>query len=341
MRMNEISGERAAVGTDVVCPGLSLDTLPPGRATSVPTGKKSKEQHMGQQDIQGEAVVVSVAAPVAPARDAMTFPIATNDTPRNVVASLAGATGATRLTHKSLSVVLPAYNEEAIIGKTIERVMMTLEPWLADFEIVVVNDGSYDETQAVITAIAARDARVRLINHESNQGYGAALVSGFAAASKELTFFMDSDGQFEIGDLATFFPLIERYDAVLGYRIDRQDTWIRKLNAWAWKMLITCMFGIRVRDIDCAFKLFHSSFFHENILETRGAMINVEMLYKLKRDGYRYEQVGVHHLPRTSGSATGAKLSVILRAFRELFTYARKWHREERQKNMVKLTEEI
>lgn len=282
--------------------------------TKVTPGKS--EEHMSQQDVQV-----------------------------NSVASLVGATSQlkenTLLTQKSLSVVLPAYNEEEIIGTTIERVIATLEPWLVDFELVVVNDGSYDETQAVIASIAGRDARVRFINHERNQGYGAALVSGFAAVSKDLTFFMDSDGQFEIGDLAAFFPLIERYDAVLGYRIDRQDTWIRKLNAWAWKMLITCMFGINVRDIDCAFKLFHSAFFHENLLETRGAMINVEMLYKLKRAGYRYEQLGVHHLPRTSGRATGAKLSVILRAFRELFTYASKWHNEERQKNMVKLTEEM
>ena len=259
--------------------------------------------------------------------------------PQSVAGRVAPTTDATRpttngtapLTQRSLSVILPAYNEEAIIGATLKHVITTLEKLLEDFEVVVINDGSHDHTQAVVESIMEQDTRVRLINHEGNQGYGAALVSGFAAANKELTFFMDSDGQFNIGDLAAFFPLIERYDAVLGYRIDRQDTWIRKLNAWAWKSLVTCLFGIHVRDLDCAFKLFHSSFFQKNMLETRGAMINVEMLYKLKRAGYRYEQLGVHHLPRTSGRATGAKLSVILRAFRELFTYARKWHREERQ----------
>jgi glycosyltransferase involved in cell wall biosynthesis len=235
------------------------------------------------------------------------------------------------LTQKSLSVVLPAYNEEEIIATTINQVLSTLSPWLADFEVIVVNDGSRDGTQAIVETLAVIDTRVRIINHEQNQGYGAALVSGFATASKDLTFFMDSDGQFDIADLATFFPLIEHFDAVLGYRLHRQDTWIRKLNAACWKLLITLMFGISVRDIDCAFKLFHTSFFRHNTLETRGAMINVEMLYKLKRDRCTSTQVGVHHLPRTSGKATGAKLSVILRAFRELLTYAQKWHAEERQ----------
>jgi glycosyltransferase involved in cell wall biosynthesis len=167
-----------------------------------------------------------------------------------------------------------------------------------------------------------------------NQGYGAALVSGFEAIAedKNLAFFMDSDGQFDIRDLERFFPLIEEYDAVLGYRIDRQDTRVRKLNAWGWKMLVRFVFGLHVRDVDCAFKLYRAQFFHEHRLETRGAMINTEILYKFARAGYTYTQRGVHHLPRKGGRATGAKLSVIARAFREMFIFARKWRREEREK---------
>ena len=142
---------------------------------------------------------------------------------------------------------------------------------------------------------------------------------------------MDSDGQFDIHDLARFLLLIEEYDAVLGYRVNRQDTWMRKVNAWGWKQLVGLVFGIHVRDVDCAFKLYPTRFFRENILETRGAMINAEILYKFSRAGNSYTQVGVRHLPRHGGKATGAKLSVILRAFRELFVYAIKWHREEKQ----------
>ncbi|MBE3559806.1 MAG: glycosyltransferase family 2 protein [Ktedonobacteraceae bacterium] len=231
----------------------------------------------------------------------------------------------------SLSVVMPAYNEEVAIAETVCAARKVVAGWTEDFEIIVVNDGSRDRTREIVEEIAATDPRIRLINHEENQGYGAALVSGFEAISKDLVFFMDSDGQFDIHELESFFPLIEKYDAVLGYRINRQDTWIRKLNAWGWKMLVWAVLKLRVRDVDCAFKLYRSGFFYEHRLETRGAMINAELLYKFKRAGYTYTQVGVHHLPRRGGCATGARLSVIVRAFRELFYFARKWHREERE----------
>ncbi len=225
----------------------------------------------------------------------------------------------------SLSIVLPAHNEEAAIAETLHQVLAAVSTWTEDFEVIVVNDGSTDRTRSIVEQMAASDPHIRLINHPVNQGYGAALVSGFEACSKDLVFFMDSDGQFDIRDLERFFPYIGKYDAVLGYRIHRQDTWMRKLNAWGWKMLVRLVFGLRVRDIDCAFKLYPGQFFREHRLETRGAMINTEILYKFTRAGYTYTQVGVRHLPRHGGRASGAKLSVIARAFREMFTYAWKW----------------
>ena len=231
----------------------------------------------------------------------------------------------------SLSVVMPAHNEEVAIVGTMRSVIDAVSLWTENFEIIVVNDGSKDQTRTLLEEIAAAEPRVRVINHEVNKGYGAALVSGFEAAGKDLVFFMDSDGQFDICDLERFFPLIGQYDAVLGYRIDRQDTQLRKLNALGWKWLVQSMFKLRVRDIDCAFKLYKAEFFQHNQLETRGAMINTEMLYKFTREGYTYTEVGVQHLPRHGGRATGAKLSVIARAFRELFFYAQKWHHEEQQ----------
>lgn len=231
----------------------------------------------------------------------------------------------------SLSVVLPAHNEQEAIETTVREVIEALSTWKLDFEIIVVDDGSRDNTGAILDTMSATYPCLRVIHHPVNQGYGAALVSGFEAASKDLTFFMDSDGQFDIHDLARFLPLIEEYDAVLGYRVNRQDTWMRKLNAWGWEKLVGLVFGVHVRDVDCAFKLYPTSFFREHKLETRGAMINTEILYKFIRANNTYTQVGVHHLPRHGGRATGAKLSVILRAFRELIVYAFKWHREEKQ----------
>jgi glycosyltransferase involved in cell wall biosynthesis len=234
-------------------------------------------------------------------------------------------TGELLLLQKSLSVVLPAHNEEENIARTLSDVLQVLGAWVRDFEVIVVDDGSTDRTGAIVSAIASSDSRVRLITHPINQGYGAALVSGFSAVSKELAFFMDSDGQFDIRDIRQFFPLVDEYDAILGYRIDRQDTWMRKLNAWGWKMLIGLFLGVHVKDVDCAFKLYRTEFLQLHSFETRGAMINAEMLYKLKRDGFTFKQVGVHHLPRLAGKATGANPKVILRAFSELFLYSLKW----------------
>ncbi len=233
------------------------------------------------------------------------------------------------ITPRSLSVILPAYNEEALIANTITTVMSTLTTWMRDFEVIVVNDGSKDHTGEIVARLAAYDRRIHLINHPVNKGYGAALVTGFESVTKDLVFFMDSNGQFDIRDLARFFPLIEEYSAVLGYRIDRQDTWMRKLNAWGWKQLVGFIFGVHVRDIDCAFKLFRAEFFRMHRLETRGAMINTEIVYKLSRASYAYTEVGVQHLPRKAGKATGAKVSVILRALHEMFTFAEKWRQEE------------
>ncbi|HEV7236856.1 MAG TPA: glycosyltransferase family 2 protein [Ktedonobacteraceae bacterium] len=232
----------------------------------------------------------------------------------------------------SLSLVLPAYNEEQMIAQTISTVLTVVPTWTQDFEVIVVNDGSTDATATLLEELRERDQHVRLVTHTVNQGYGAALVSGFAAATKEYTFFMDADGQFDIRDLQAFFPYIDSYDAVIGYRIDRQDSWMRKLNAWGWKLLIGWVFGIHVRDVDCAFKLLHTDFLHQHPLETRGAMINAELLYTLRQAGRTCKELGVHHLPRQAGSATGANLRVILRAFRELFISAHKWHQEEREK---------
>ena len=229
----------------------------------------------------------------------------------------------------SLSVILPAHNEEQVIADTVSSVCATLAGWTQDFEVIVVNDGSIDNTGAILTGLAELEPRLRIITHPVNQGYGAALVSGFESVSKDLAFFMDSDGQFEIQDLADFFPYLAEYDAVLGYRIQRQDTWLRKLNAWGWKQVVRLVLGVRVRDLDCAFKLYRAEFLQRHHFETRGAMINAEMVYKFIHDGYTFKEVGVHHLPRKAGQATGANLKVVLRAFRELLIYARKWRREE------------
>lgn len=259
---------------------------------------------------------IAVADPFAPART-VTYP------PRE--ARIAALSAEVLATTKSLSIVLPAYNEEALIASTVRAVVETLSRWGLEFEVVVVNDGSRDRTGEIVEALATSDSRIRPITHAANRGYGATLVTGFASARNEWVFFMDSDGQFDINDLAAFLPLMERYDTVWGYRSERKDTRMRRLNAWGWKRLVRLFLGVSVRDVDCAFKLFRAEFFRTRHLETRGAMINAEMLYKLHCDGSSIAEVSVRHIERKAGRATGAKPAVIARAFKELIRCTWRW----------------
>lgn len=226
------------------------------------------------------------------------------------------------LARHSISVVLPAYNEEGAILTTLVETTTALRAWGAEYEVIVVDDGSADRTGSRVAAYAGADPRVRLVRHPRNRGYGAALASGFAAATHELTFFMDSDGQFSIADLARLLPAIERYDAVLGYRIARQDAWLRLVNAWGWKVAVALALGVRVRDLDCAFKLFRTAWLHVYPPTTASALVNAQLVDSLNRSGATYREVGVRHLSRRSGRATGASPRVILRALRDLARYA-------------------
>ena len=223
-----------------------------------------------------------------------------------------------RLMNHGLSVVLPAWNEETVIARTIQSVVETLSQVVPDYEVIVVDDGSQDQTGAIADALAAANPRIRVVHNRPNRGYGGALISGFNAVSKELTFFMDADGQFDIRDLPQLLERIDEADAVLGYRARRQDTPLRLLNAWGWNVLMRLLFRLQVHDIDCAFKLFPTQLVRRVDVQAQGAMVNTEMLVKLKRLGYKWIEIPVNHYPREGGKATGANLGVIFRAFREL-----------------------
>lgn len=218
-----------------------------------------------------------------------------------------------------LSIVLPAFNEEANIMTAIERARSVAQKIAGEFEIVVVDDGSSDRTAAIVSTAAEQDPRVRLVSHADNRGYGEALRSGFESAKLDLVFFTDADNQFDMEELANFMPLIERVDVVAGYRIARQDPLMRRFFAKGWNILVRSLFYVPVRDIDCAFKLFRREVFDRIDLESIGAMVNTELMVKLARSGASVVEIGVTHLPRTAGRPSGADPRVIARAFRELW----------------------
>lgn len=228
----------------------------------------------------------------------------------------------------SISAFFPAYNEEANIGALALKTAAVLKHMAGAWEVIAVNDGSRDRTAQVMQTLHKKHRNIRLVDHVVNQGYGAAVKSGFKAARYEWIFLTDGDGQFDVEEMADFLPLLEDHDLVVGYRIKRADPLQRKLNAWAWGMLVKTIFGLRgVRDIDCAFKFVRKDVFKKFSLETTGAMISTELLVKSQKNGFRIIEKGVHHYPRRAGQQTGAKLSVIARAFKELFFYAWKWAR--------------
>jgi len=224
----------------------------------------------------------------------------------------------------SISVFFPCYNEQENVGRTVEKALEVMQKLNADFEAIIVDDGSSDGTGQIADEIAGRDGRVKVVHHEGNLGYGAALQSGFKAATKELVFYTDGDGQFDINEMPPLLALMERYDIVSCYRLNRQDSFIRKINGWCWTILVCLMFGLKLRDIDCAFKLYKREIFDKIELSSTGALIDAEILARAARKGYRITQKGVHHYPRTSGEQSGASLRVILRAFKELFKLQRR-----------------
>jgi len=218
----------------------------------------------------------------------------------------------------SVSVFFPCYNEQDNVTRTTEQALDVLERLDIDFEIIIVDDGSSDATGQIAEKLAEQYSRVKVVHHNTNLGYGAALQSGFKAATRELVFYTDGDGQFDINEMPALLPLMEQYDIVSCYRLNRQDPFLRKLNGWCWTKLVCLLFGMKISDIDCAFKLYKRKIFDDIELLSTGALIDTEILARAAKKGYRITQKPVHHYPRTAGEQTGANFRVILRAFKEL-----------------------
>ncbi len=222
---------------------------------------------------------------------------------------------------KSLTVAMPAYNEAENIQAMIEETVRAVSPLVDDFEIIVVDDGSRDDTAVIVQSLIPQYPQLRLARHEENKGYGTAVFTGLTHAGKDLIFFTDADRQFDLREIEKLLAEIDRADLVVGYRAPRRDPFMRRLNGRGWSGLVTLLFGYTARDIDCAFKLMRRQVVEtlRDEITSGGATFSAEFLVRAKRAGFRIAEVPVtEHRPRVAGNPTGAHPRVILRAFREL-----------------------
>ncbi len=202
---------------------------------------------------------------------------------------------------RRLSLVIPAYNEEAGVRQAVAEADDALAMLADDYEVLIVDDGSRDGTAAIVAEEAANRPHVRLLRHAANRGYGAALRTGFEAARFEYVAFTDADCQFYLDDLGRLLPLAETHPVAVGWREARKDSRLRCWLSRGYNVLTRTLLGTCVRDCDCALKIFRRDALAAILPETNGFFVNVEMLTRARQLGYAVTEAGVRHRPRLRG----------------------------------------
>ncbi len=226
--------------------------------------------------------------------------------------------------NQGISVFFPAYNDGHAIRKMVLDALSVLRGLTDDYEVIVVDDCSTDNTGRIADELAEKHRQVRVIHHSRNRGYGGALRTGIASAGKGLIFYTDGDAQYDAGELKRLYPLIKNADVVNGYKIKRHDATYRIFFGWLYNMFVRVMFGIKIRDIDCDFRLFRREVFRGIELRSNSGVICVEMMKKLQLTGARIVEAPVHHYPRLGGSSQFFRMRRILMVFLGL---AEQWWR--------------
>lgn len=227
------------------------------------------------------------------------------------------------ITIPELSVFFPCYNEEKNIALTVKKAVKVLEKTAKKWEIIIINDGSKDNTGKIALQIKQQYSNIKIITHNPNRGYGGAFKSGLYGAKYQWIAFTDSDGQFDFSEISKFIKKQQttKADMVIGYYLGRKVSPLVIFTSKIWELIVFILFGLHVTDIDCGFK-----FISKKVVDTiprleaeRGAFISSEFLIKAKKAGFKIEEIGVHHYPRTEGQATGRQLKVIIKSFSDLF----------------------
>jgi glycosyltransferase involved in cell wall biosynthesis len=221
-----------------------------------------------------------------------------------------------------LTFFFPAFNEEENVESTVARALTEIGPMVDSLEVLIVDDGSTDRTPQLADALVAAEPRVRVV-HQPNRGYGGALRAGFEHAAGELICFSDGDLQFDLAEMSILLERLRASErpvqAVIGYRKRRRDPFHRIVIAKTYNAIVSLLFGLHARDIDCAMKLFRRELFVGLPLDAEGPFLSAELLIKLRARGARMAQVGVTHYPRAAGTNTGASFGKILRTLRDIW----------------------
>ncbi len=224
---------------------------------------------------------------------------------------------------EEISVFFPAYNEEANIKETVTKAEKVLNKIAEKYEIIVVDDGSKDNTSKIVKKLSKKNKKIKLIEHEKNKGYGAALISGFKNSKYKWIAFTDSDGQFDFTEIKKFIKTQNKTNAdlVVGYYLSRKVSSLRKINTLMWQLVVKTIFGLNVKDIDCGFKLIRKKVIKTvlPLQSQRGAFISTEFLVKAQKNNFKIVEIPVHHYERKQGQPTGADLKVIVSSFIDLF----------------------
>ena len=222
---------------------------------------------------------------------------------------------------KSVSYFCPAFNEEDNLEKAIFSVFPVLRETASVFEVIIIDNGSYDKTPQIANHIAESFPETKLIRYESNLGYGGALKSGFRSACNEIVVYTDSDNQYDFNDFKKMIPYFDSYDVIIGERVKRHDSLYRKIQSAIFNLLIRILFGLNVGDVNCSFKAYKKKVLDSIDINSNSAFIDAEMLIRVKRKGYKIYEVPVQHFPRQAGKATGAKPEVVLLTVKEIFNF--------------------
>jgi glycosyltransferase involved in cell wall biosynthesis len=226
----------------------------------------------------------------------------------------------TRIPKLPISTFFPAYNDENSIASLVDTAIAVLRKHSSDFEVIVVNDGSRDGTAAMLEQLRARyHPFVRIVTHPENRGYGAALRSGFAASRKRFIFYTDGDGQYDISELPRLIKLMAPdVGLVNGYKLNRQDPWHRVLIGFLYNRFARWLFGVRIRDVDCDFRLIRrEALDHANLQSTSGT-ICVELVRMIELSSWRVLETGVHHYPRLHGRSQFFRVRALATTFYQL-----------------------